>query len=265
MRITIVASPGAPHQVQHAQALSSGLAHNGVDSIIVHTHSQAQDAETVACWGWRQGQKHHSAGKRVLVMERGYIGDRFSWTSLGWNGLNNRAAMPIIEDGGNRFRKYHAQHLRHFSRAINAYVLVIGQVPGDAALQNRDLVPWYREMLADCERIYGLPVYFRPHPKAQHGAYPPDLPAAYGDLDVAFTGARAIVTYNSNTAVEAVLAGKSVVALDPGSMAWEVTSHVLGDDYNGDRFDWASKLAWKQWMLSEIEDGSALRYLLRMI
>lgn len=78
----------------------------------------------VACWGWRLGQHLRYKGHEVLVMERGYLGDRFAWTSLGWNGLNGRSTVPEApEDGGERFN-------RNFSLAplnpVGEYVLIVG-------------------------------------------------------------------------------------------------------------------------------------------
>jgi hypothetical protein len=42
-------------------------------------------------------------------------------------------------------------------------------------------------------------------------------------------------------------------------MAWDVTAHKLGEIAKPDREQWAHDLAWKQWALTEIESGAALR------
>jgi len=73
-------------------------------------------------------------GRDVLVMERGYIGDRTHWTSLGWNGLNGRARVPLAPaDGGARFERNYSR-LMHPYNPAGHYALIIGQVPGDASL-----------------------------------------------------------------------------------------------------------------------------------
>lgn len=265
MKVSVLASPNASHQLDHAHAIKQGFARNGIAAqVCYYNHQVPAFTDVVVCWGWRVGKSYRNLGYDVLVMERGYIGDRFIWTSLGWNGLNGRATMPIIDDGGARFRHYHSSLLKERDYGRNDYVLLIGQVPGDAALGGKDLSDWYRSMMREAQSIYQLPVRFRPHPRASFGAYPKELMLYTGDLLESIAGARAVITYNSNTAVEAVLAGKPALAFDEGSMAWEVCSHVLGDDYNGDRLDWAYKLAWKQWLMSELEDGSAVNYLLRL-
>jgi hypothetical protein len=232
----------SPHQKAHADALARGFAAHGVT---VKTGYPA--TKHVACWGWRQGKPLRERGHEVLVLERGYIGDRFAWTSLAWNGLNNRGTVPRIPlDGGERFDRHHAGLLKPWNPQ-GEYVLVIGQVPGDAALQGRDLSGWYAEQAA---KDWGLPVYFRPHPLA-HRRGPvrpvPGAPFKNGPLPDALQGAAWVVTFNSNTGVESYLAGKPTHVDDEGSMAWGVTN----------REQWAHRLAWRQWTMDEIASGVA--------
>lgn len=242
MKVTIIASPGARHQLQHQQAMAEGLRRHGIEATLSR---HGLNGDTVICWGWRTGKNYRAAGKEVLVMERGYLGDRFAWTSLAWNGLNNRGTVHVPEDGGHRFSQFHELKPENPS---GTYILIAGQVPGDAALCGRDLNPWYAEQAA---RDWRLAVKFRPHPLAYRraGAVKP-VPGAEtinGELSDALAGAAMVVTFNSNTGVDALMAGKTATAEDEGSMIWGVT----------DRESWAHRLAWRQWTLDEIRDGSA--------
>jgi hypothetical protein len=76
--------------------------------------------------------------------------------------------------------------------------------------------------------------------------------------------AHCVVTWNSNSAVEAAILGKPVFAFDEGSMAWEIANKTLLDvdtpNYP-DRKQWAHNLAYSQWTLSEIGNGEAWRHL----
>lgn len=251
MEVTIVANPTAPHQLRHAAALAAGFARHGVRTRT--THDARQAGQTVVVWGWHLGKPLRDAGKSVLVMERGYIGDRLgAWTSLAWNGLNNRGKVSSIpDDGGARFRAHFDGMLKPWNPA-GEYVLLVGQVPGDASLQGRDLSPWYA---AQAARPWGKPVVFRPHPVARkrgHLVRPvPGTRMEEGDLEQALAGAAEVVTWNSNTGVEALLAGKPTHVADPGSMAWEGAA---------DRERWAYRLAWRQWTLEEFASGFALEH-----
>lgn len=224
----------------------------------------ALDLDAVFCWGWRRGKMFKRRRKRVIVLERGYIGDRFYWTSIGLDGLNGRATFPDYpDDGGERFARMGALSCW---KPEGSYVLIIGQVRGDAALAGRDLDPWYADTAKRAAALYGLPVRFRPHPESERrgGWSPvPGCETDTGPLADALAGAAVVVTWNSNTGVDAMLAGKPAVAFDSGSMAWPVAGHALGDPANPDREKWANALAWKQWSMDEIRSGEALEGVVR--
>ena len=130
---------------EYRDALVVGLRRHGALSL-----------DAVACWGWRRGQLFKRRRKRVLVLERGYIGDRFYWTSIGLDGLNGRATFPEYpDDGGARFARMGS--LAPWN-PDGSYVLLIGQVRGDAALAGRDLDPWYADTAKRAAALYGLPV-----------------------------------------------------------------------------------------------------------
>lgn len=251
MDFTVIGNPRAAHQLSHQQALSSGLRKHGLQVAEVANEHQVR-THRVACWGWRIGKRLRDAGHSVLVMERGYIGDRFAWTSLGWNGLNNRATVPPVpDDGGGRFNANHAELLKPW-QPEGDYALIMGQVPGDASLQGLDLGPWYAEQ-ARLMTDMGVPAFFRPHPQAHmRGAVAkvPGAPVLPGGMASALEGATVVITYNSNSGVDALLAGKSVTAADEGSMIWNAKSMS--------REQWAHRLAWRQWSMEEITTGFAL-------
>lgn len=232
------------YQLAHRLAAESGLKAAG------HTfhYYRPQYGDKVACWGWRTGQKWHRLGFDVLVFERGYIGDRFAWTSLAWNGLNGRGTAPVIDDGGARFRQYHGS-LKPWN-PDGDYVLICGQVPGDASLQGADLNPWYISKVLEHARDR---IIFRPHPLgAKRGAIQtlPGAETSSRSLDEDIAGAKLVVTYNSNSGVDAMLAGKPATCENEGSMIYGVSPE--------DRQQWASRLAWRQWTIDEIESGFAL-------
>lgn len=80
-----------------------------------------------------------------------------------------------------------------------------------------------------------------------------------------FAGARAVVTWASNVANEALLAGIPTFRVAPYHVN-EAALHDLNELPNPphtDRLEGFKKVAWAQWSLPEIEDGSAMKYLLR--
>lgn len=237
----------SPHEVEHRKACEAGLTALGY----TYHYARPRYGDKVACWGWRRGQKWRRLGFDVLVFERGYIGDRFAWTSLAWNGLNGRGNAPTIDDGGARFATHH-EPLRPWN-PHGQYVLICGQVPGDASLQGRDLNPWYQEQ---ADKYADHDLVFRPHPLGARRGAIQELKGAITSnrsLTEDLEGASLVVTYNSNTGVDSLLAGKPVYCDNEGSMAWGVTPES--------REQWAHRLAWRQWTLDEISSGYALRIL----
>lgn len=206
----------------------------------------------VACWGWRGGAAYRSRGHEVLVFERGYLGDRFEWTSIGWNGLNGYADFCLPPaPSPEKFE-------RHFElkpwRTDGEIIIIMGQVRGDASLRGSDLTSFYEVAAKRLTAAHKKPVFFRPHPAGNNFA--PNIPVIDGDLQQCLKQAALVVTFNSNSAVDAVINGIPAIAFDKGSMAWDVTSHTVEEITRPDREQWAHALAHCQYSPDEIKSGA---------
>jgi len=237
-------------QLDRARAFLAGLERHG-DTGGIHDMAQAHtaliEAEFGVCWGKRNLDKlmAQSEGRDVVVMELGYMGDRLEWTSLGWNGLNGRAAFPFGD--AMRWRKHFAHLITGGWKEGGEYVLVAAQVPGDAAVDGVNIDAWAEQAVAKHVELKNI-ASLRPHPLVTE----PDM-----ELAEDLAGASLAVTYNSNLGVDAVLAGVPTVAMDEGSMAWPVAAHVISGVVYPPRNRWAQALAWTQWTLPEIASGEA--------
>lgn len=247
----------------YQKGLAEGFAKYNVQSKFMQLGTPTK-YKYVACWGWRPGSRLRLLGKEVLIMERGYIGDRFKYTSLSWNGLNGYGDFPeYLDETGERFYK-HGGSIKPW-REGGDYALIMGQVPNDASLRGKNLIPWYERQAAEITRIYNIPVYFRPHPDcAKRGIHQvvKGTIRSSGTLQEAFAGAAFTVCYNSNSSVDSVLAGVPCVVGDRGSMAYNMCSKQIGELIRPERERWAYSLAWKQWEESEIYSGEAVKGLL---
>jgi len=237
-------------QLARARAFLAGLERHG-DTGGIHDMHQAHtaiiEADFGVCWGKRNLDKlkTQSEGQDFVVMELGYMLDRLEWTSLGWNGLNGRAAFPLGD--ASRWRRYFADLITGDWKEGGEYVLVAAQVPGDAAVDAVNIDAWAEKAVARHVELGNI-ASLRPHPLVTA----PDL-----DLGEDLAGAYLAVTYNSNLGVDAVLAGVPTVAMDEGSMAWPVASHVVSEVVKPPRNKWAQAMAWTQWTLPEIASGEA--------
>lgn len=201
----------------------------------------------------------------VIVLETGYInrgdGENHHY-AVGFNGLNGRADFRNKNMGPERFEALKVD-LRPYSHGEN--IIVCGQVPWDASVDHTDHKAWILETVHRLKLATTRQVIFRPHPLA-------NLPKISGcgysiaPLSEDLKNAHCVVTFNSNSGVEALLHGKPVFAFDEGSMVWELANRDL-DAVNApnypNRQQWARNLAFAQWTPEEMREGRAWSHLLR--
>ena len=223
--------------------------------IEVKVGSDLPSTKVVICWGWKKGRILRALKKEVLVFERGYLGDRFHWTSIGWNGLNGYADFCMPQE------PEPARFDENFSlkpwKSDGDKIIIMGQVKGDASLQKRDLTVFYANLAGRLRAEHGLPVYYKPHPCERPGRCfrPPNVDLYDGGLDDAMREAYLVAGFNSNALVDAVVNGVPAIALDRGAMAWEVCGHNEKERLFPVREPWAWRLAWTQWSPEEIAAG----------
>lgn len=243
----------------HMMAVERGLKKNGI-TVTRFDKRPPVGVDAIAVWGWRKGIFCRNSGFEgpILVVERGYIGDRERWTSLGWDGLNGRARHNGVFDE-DRFKTHFGKDISHWKGGNNGYALLVGQVAGDMNLVDVHIHQWYKDTALALWK-QGWDLVFRQHPvEVKRGYDRPHVPFARhqeGSLKDAFLGAALVVTYNSNTAVDAVMAGIPICVADEGSMVYGLASR----DFNPIkplREMRLNEIANVQWQMSELADGSA--------
>lgn len=202
------------------------------------------------------------AGRRkCVVLETGYLGrgdDQDNYYAAGFGGLNGRAD----------FRNQNSPHWRAIRWPMkawiqphpNQYILLAGQVPWDASVQDTDHIAWLNKTAQDIRRYTDLPIFFRPHPK---------FPTNVGELinvvgPVKWDEVRAVVTFNSNLAVDALMNGVPVFVDDIGSMALQASNRFIKDVENPQhpsRTQWLSDLTHCQWTPDEMRQGMTWNHL----
>lgn len=212
-------------------------------------------------------EEQKRSGKNVVVLETGYLNrgnGAENHYAAGFNGLNGRADFRNEESPPDRFEKLGIE-LKPWIKKEDGVVLLCSQVPWDASVQNINMTEWILDMAHLMHQITDKRIVFRPHPLAK---MPPLNGMEYSTVPVKedLKRAFAVVTYNSNTAVEAVMEGIPSFSFDVGSMAYEVTSHnlnTLEKFYTPDRKQWAYNLAYCQWTLDEMRKGETWEHLFR--
>jgi len=247
-------------------AMVDGMRRHGVN-VEMRLVKDAERCDVAVMWGVKKAAIR-TAASRSLILERGYVGDRFHFTSVGWDGLNGLAWRP---EGmpGDRWGRYFADRMKPWREARGKYVLVMGQVPGDASLRGMDTHQWAFRVV-QALKAARLEARVRRHlkdptPSVRMSRRLADARRAYYETrpwEDALADAAWVVAYNSNSAVESVLDGVPTVTLDRGTMAYPVTDHdPVKAPTAHDRTQWAHDLAYAQWTIDEMASGDAWDYI----
>jgi hypothetical protein len=206
----------------------------------------------------------------VIVLENAYLnniqGPMKEWVSAGWNGLNGRADFCNENSPNDRWKR-HFDDGRLLDYSDGDYILIPLQIKSDASIQGRGFD--YQSIVNEIRKFSDLPIKIKQHPTADD-----QWPRVLGKdisylnrfmpIEKAVKGAKVVVTINSNAGVDAVLAGKPVVALDKGSMVYDIAMHDftnLNVPKWPDRTQWCNNIAYAQWHPDELRSGEAWEHL----
>lgn len=251
----IIAARKSDHQSSWGEAFASGIRRHGWSAVLTE---DPEPCDLLVFWGVRKGAQiraQKKAGGEVCILERGYIGDRFKWTSVSFGGgLNGHGEFRGPLEDPSRWKTHFDGLMRPWRERRDGYALIMGQVPGDMSLDGLRPRRVWQSTAEELQRK-GYDVRFRPHPLAGDVRLN-GVPNINGDLQAALDGAAMVVGINSNATVDSVLAGVPTVTLDDRAMAWPVTGHEPEFPPAPDRTEWAYGMAWTQWQMEELASGA---------
>lgn len=252
-----------------AAAFRQGLleaGHQAAERSVSDYTSQPEPFDAVAVFGlqWRGAhvlRDYQARGTPVVVIDYGYLkrtNHAHDWRTGHWQvslgGLNR---LPEC-DSPERFDALGIQ-ITERGGDPQGYTLLCVQTTGDAShgMDEKRLQLWCEEQAA---RWPGLLI--RPHPLQEHLTYGlPVCPAP--TLQQALAGARLVVTGNSNTGHDALMAGVPVVATVPGAAWQELSGPTLPTLQR--RLQHFRRCAWGQWTWTEFRMGEPQRFLTRQM
>lgn len=254
------------HHWHHVNAFVRGLESHGHNVEIVKDNI-VRDCDLMIMWAHkktRHQQAQKEKGKDYLILERGYIGDRVEWTSCGFNGLNGRADFVNQNIDDNSRSKKFKYLMQPYNRSPGHYIVIMGQIANDASVVKIGFNKWLDKTYEQLKKVSFKKIYYRPHPLDANPYIPTGLKVIKGDLHDVIKRAYVVVTLNSNSGVDSVLAGTPTITCDRGSMAYDVSDHDLNLIYSPiikTRSEWFNKLAYCQWSMEEMADGTAWKHL----
>lgn len=271
MRVTVHMDPIHTHHKEYGDLFVAGLAKHGIKAHVQRAFIPT-DCNVAVIWGRHkraQAVIDHQLkrGHDVIVLERGFFGDR----------LNDCTSVSLL-DGGESVLWFNNQDSPSDRYDQNKdmmkpwkpgkkYVMVMGQHPNDVAVDSIDIREWVYDQLVALKKA-GHKVMYRPNPVDKgRQKVPANTMVDYGALVDSLKDAKCVVTYNSTSGVDALLAGIPVIAMNEKSMVYSVAGHDL--DYlkpkkikEPEREQWAHNLAYCQWSKEELENGSAFAHIM---
>lgn len=262
--------------VMALRAFSTGLTALGVEHF--YTGLEYKKCEVAVLFGvgkkavpasWARGKiiaLQDEAEGRLMIIEKGFV-KRDEYFHIGWDGLNGRAEFNNSGMPPDRWNKLGIDLVPWQDDQPERPIIVCGQVPWDASVQHTDHILWCRETMALLRSITARPLIFRPHPATNNQVdyAVPGVSVSTKRFEDDLANAHAVVTFNSNCAVEAAIKGVPVFVADQGSMAREIANYELSDIEHPNkppRNQWANDLAYTQWNLAEITCGDPITHLI---
>lgn len=219
---------------------------------------------------WKIHKLHRQNQKPLIVFERGFL-RRDIYFSVGWNNIVNFGYYCNKNMPSDRFDKIPdlvvKPHIPNRNKE-KGYVLICGQIPWDAQLQHLpNYKKWLINLVTDIKKYTNRKIVYRPHPKQKssnpmsvtmlHGTTTSKVPTLEEDIKKAWV----VLSFNSNSLVEALLEGVPFFSFDSGSMVHDIANHELSKietptfPDSQTRMQTLYDIAYSQYTLDEIESG----------
>jgi len=215
------------------------------------------------------------AKKGLLIIEKGFI-NRKQYYSIGFNSNVGYGYYHNANSPDDRFKQLKCQ-LKPNTHQKNGYILLCGQIPHDSQIQHltpEQYLEFLQSTVDQIKKVSQRQIVFRGHPKYKKqinllGAIPSKNPKLIDDLRQAY----AVVGFNSNSLLEAMMEGYPVFVLDRGSVVYPIANHDLTQIENTatlwananpkDKYQIFSNIAYAQWNATEIRNGKAFKHIIK--
>lgn len=229
-------------------------------------------------WPKREILDKHK-GRRLIMIESAFI-KRGAYWQVGFGGFAGEADFRNDNMPDDRWPTFGVNVQRWKKTDNTAPVVVCGQIPWDTQVQYVGHVGWCRNLVTKLT-TFKIPTLFRPHPRLVRNGRAKDVYTGISleiwdcsRIEDSLKKARCFITWNSTSAVDALIAGVPVVTFHNSSIAWPMASHELGfytvkgqprnlSLVYPDREQWFYNLAYTQWSLEEMKKGLPWQHLTR--
>ena len=209
--------------------------------------------------------------KKVIVLEVGALFRGTTW-KVGIDGINRDAIFP---DGNNNSDRAEQLGLKLKPWNTNGSKIIIC-TQHDKSQQWEGMPPIQQfvvDMIRGVQMWTDKEIVVRPHPRCKLNIpgievqAPKQIPGTYDDFDLQFEDVYAVINWSSNPATQAVMNGIPVFT-GQSSLAWDMSIKSLTNINNPllpDREQWLNNLAYTEWSVPEISQGTPIKHLTSLL
>lgn len=299
---TFVATASNFDEQEILQKFHHGITNAAVDNEVVldidNRYSRCDVGIILGSWKPKDKDWHiirnsiANESRCFIVIETALLGRKVHESNthhrIGVNGfLNNSGKFTANNCDSSRFDQLGISW-NGWRNNHNGDIVLMMQLPGDASLRGINSYNWALHAIKQIREVTDRPIKIRTHPAFN----PKDgdefhqfvfNTAMSGASNISFSdgklhplsrdldGAYCTVAYSSGSSIDSILAGIPTVACDPGNFAYELSTNFL-EQINALRFaephqvmQWLYNLAYSQWTVDEMYNGTAWRHLLPII
>jgi len=203
---------------------------------------------------------------KILILELGFI-NRDLYYSVGFNNsLGNGYYGDIDVNDNSRSLKLNYK-LENYKDNKDGHILICGQIPTDCQVNGINYYDFIHKLILDIQKISTKRIILRNHPKLKRKnqlwklKYNNFEISQNKDLKDDFNRAVCIVSYNSNSLLDALLYGLPIICLNDKSIVHNLANHTI-DSINELKYPSKEEIqqilnyiSFCQWNKEEIEEG----------
>ena len=242
LKIVLHATTVIPWQKRWTQFFVEGFKKHNID-IEVSSSTQKVDCDIAILFGPNRWKNIEKSGIPFIMVNRKFFGKEEhvagDIVALSWDGFNGEGYHCVKDIDPNRLAKFIdiENDIKEWQLDGTEY-LVCGQA--DAGRSNLNLKDWYQSI--------NVGNRFRPHPTKAGTVLKP--------LSEDLVNVKAAITLNSTVAVEVLIEGIPVIAMDAGNPLYGNVGHSVNEIRFPERIPMLTHLAHCQWHHSEISNGA---------
>lgn len=272
MRVTIYQQEGYERARAISEAMLQGLRRCGETPTVMDLAAgRGVTGDCAVFYGFRDPlprlmQEYRAAGRFAVHIDLGYWGRTDGGRNAGYHkfAVNARHPTEYFQS-----RKHPADRVARFGLEVQpwktgGHILVCGMSAKHARTEGLAHQEWEKNVICRLQEVTDRPILYRPKP-GDNGAAPiPGSTMASGAVIGKYLqDCHAVVSHHSNAAVDAALAGIPSFSVCGVGTAIGLTDfdQIENPIYPDDREQWLADIAYCQFNLDEMANGTAWRHL----